>query len=211
MSLAGKVITTKGDALLTRLVGTGRFLEITRVVFGSGSMPDSAIVSDMKGMSDVIEMIGHGTATNPEFKSNNIYTKLTYSNNMAGKIEADTKVTEFAIFVKDTDNTEILFAYCNLGDSGEPLEPYTGSNLITRNFDVSLVVGAIAGVKIAVDILTPGSSTDKTDSSISYIIDQVLNEMKSANIPANIGVTVFTKDDEGEISEGTYYSGCGII
>lgn len=211
MSLAGKVITTKGDALLTKLIGTGNFLEITRVVFGSGLMPDDAIVSDMKGMSDVISMIGHGTASNPEFKSNNIYTKLTYANNMAGKIEVDTKITEFAIFVKNTDNTEILFAYCNLGDEGEPLEPYTGSNLITRNFDVSLVVGAIAGVRIAVDILTPGSSTNTSDTSISYIIDQVMNEMKSVNVPANVGVTVFTKDDDGEISEGTYYSGCGII
>ncbi len=211
MSLAGKVITTKGDALLTRLIGTGRFLEITRVVFGSGLMPDDAIVSDMKGMTNVIDMIGHGTATNPEFKSNNIYTKLTYANNMAGKIEIGTKITEFAIFVKDIDNTEILFAYCNLGDQGEPLEPYTGSNLITRNFDVSMVVGAIAGVKIAVDILTPGSSTDTSDSAVSYIIDQVMDETKSVTVPANIGVTVFTKDDDGEISEGTYYSGCGII
>lgn len=210
MSFAGKAITTKGDALLTKLIGSGNFLEITRVVFGSGVLPDTTILSDLKSMTDIVEMIGHGTSTNPVFSSNNIYTVLTYANNMAGNIKDGTKLTEFAIFAKDTDGTEILFAYCNLGDNGDPLEPYTGSNLITRNYDVALVVGAISGVTIAVDILTPGSVTDKSDSSVSYIIDQVMNEDMSVSVPANVGVTVFTRDDGGEIV-GTYFSGCGII
>ena len=117
MSYYGGTITVKGRNLITSLMA-GETIEFTRVVVGSGEMPEGIEPLDM---ADLVEPVADATSSVPVVKNNVLSMVVEYRNEMNGGLKEGFWLREFGIYAKTETTEEVLLYYATLGDSPQPV------------------------------------------------------------------------------------------
>ena len=113
MSYYGGTITVKGRDLITSLIA-GETIEFTRIVVGSGQVPEGVEPIDMEAL---VEPVAEATSTVPTVENSVLSMVVEYRNDLNGGLQTGFWLREFGIFAKTENSEEILLYYATLGDS----------------------------------------------------------------------------------------------
>ncbi len=67
-ALRGFAVTAVGRNLLARLAATSKPLELTRVLFGTGRMPEGSTNMDLLARTELVEPFAEGNSTTPIYE-----------------------------------------------------------------------------------------------------------------------------------------------
>jgi hypothetical protein len=171
----GGSITVLGRNLVTSLIA-GETLVFTRIVVGSGRMPDGVEPMDM---TDLVNPIAEATATIPVVENGDLYLTVEYRNDLNGGLKENFWLDEFGIYAKTANSEEILFYYATLGDSPQPVHAYQDNRIDIRRYPVTISLLLDAGVDIT---FRPGSFITSEEAAIliSGMINKAMGHFSSA-------------------------------
>jgi len=184
MSYYGGTITAEGRNLITSLIA-GETIEFTRIVVGSGKMPDDVEPIDMKAL---VNPIAEATSTIPTVENNVLSMVVEYRNDMNGGLEHGFWLSEFAIFAKTEKSEEIMLYYATLGDSPQPVNAYQDNRIDIRRYPVSIALEVDADVQVTYNpgaFITAKEAQEIIDSMVTEAVNQIGTvRLKEITIPA---------------------------
>ena len=146
MSYYGGTVTVKGRDLITRLIA-GETITLTRVMVGSGKMPEGVEPIDMEAL---VNPIAEATTTVPIVENNVLSMIVEYRNDMNGGLKEGFWLNEFGSFAKTDKSDEILLYYATL-EMG-PLERAEEIELLRLvEHGVKIRIGVVDSDTVAVD------------------------------------------------------------
>ena len=104
MSYYGGTITVKGRDLITSLIA-GETIEFTRIVVGSGEMPEGVEPIDMEAL---VNEVAEATSTVPTVENSVLSLVVEYRNDMNGGLKTGFWLREFGIYAKTNKSEEVL-------------------------------------------------------------------------------------------------------
>ena len=131
----GFTITVKGRDFLAKQVA-GEKLKITRVMVGSGSVPED---TNPAYLTDLVQPIAQATSTLPIAKDDTVSFIVEYRNDLNGGLKQDFWLREFGVFARDGEE-EILIYYATLGDFPQHVMDYKKGNIDIRRYPVTLKI-----------------------------------------------------------------------
>lgn len=142
--------TKVGNALIAKAIAEKKTLEITKVMFGSGSPEDGV---DPTTLTDLVEPVAQGTATSPKHNGATVSMTLQYRNNLNGDITEDFPIQEFGLFTRIKEDAAetpegVLLFYGNLGDTPQIAVAYNGY-IDTHSFPINIAVSESATIVIS--------------------------------------------------------------
>lgn len=173
MSYYGGTITVAGRDLITTLIA-GQTIELTRIVVGSGSMPEGVEPIDM---TDLVAPVAEATSTTPTVENNVLSLVVEYRNDLNGGLEEGFWLREFGIYARTEESEEILLYYATLGDSPQPVSAFDGSRVDIRRYPVTIALALDANVEVSYN---PGAFLTAEDAQ----------ELISAMISQQLGATI---------------------
>ena len=147
-------------------------LKITRVVIGSAYLDEgddprtfSTVKSPVEAVVDIIDKqnIGDGAVC------------ITVRINSGAD---DFDLREIAIMAQDPDNGEIMYHYCNYGDSADHIITYGGTIPITQEADIFIAIGDAEKLVVDITDISTVSPKDLRDA------ESALNEKITAETKA---------------------------
>lgn len=141
----GFTITKQGWHLLAKLV-TGATLKITRVVMGSGKVPEGVNPGEM---TDLVQPVALATSTVPVADDRQVSFIVEYRSDLNGGLKDGFWLNEFGIFADDPDLGEVLLYYATLGDYPQYVSAFTGSSVDIRRYPVSIALSDCADVQLS--------------------------------------------------------------
>lgn len=144
MSYYGGTVTVAGRDLITRLLA-GETIELTKIVVGSGSMPEGVEPIDMM---ELVEPVAEATSTVPTVENNIMSMVVEYRNDLNDGLEQGFWLREFGIFARTEESEEILLYYATLGDSPQPVSAFDGSRVDIRRYPVTIAMALDASVEV---------------------------------------------------------------
>ena len=181
MSYYGGTITVDGRNLITSLVA-GETIEFTRIVVGSGQMPEGVEPIDMK---DLVAPVAEATSTTPTVDNGVLYMTVEYRNDMNGGLAEGFWLREFGIYAKTDKSGEVLLYYATLGDSPQPVNAYQDNRIDIRRYPVSIELELDADVQVTYN---PGAFI--TAAEAQELIGSMVNSAIGAL--GNIGSAIIT-------------------
>ena len=144
MSYYGGTVTVAGRDLIARLLA-GETIELTRIVVGSGSMPEGVEPIDM---TELVEPVAEATSTVPTVDNNVMSLVVEYRNDLNDGLEKGFWLREFGIYAQTEESEEILLYYATLGDSPQPVSAFDGSRVDIRRYPVTIAMALDASVEV---------------------------------------------------------------
>lgn len=144
MSYYGGTITVAGRNLITSLIA-GETIEFTRIVVGSGAMPEGVEPIDM---TDLVTPVADGTSTVPTVDNGALYLTVEYRNDLNGGLKEGFWLREFGIYAKTANTEEILLYYATLGDSPQPVNAYKDNRIDIRRYPVTIALELDVDVQV---------------------------------------------------------------
>ena len=142
----GFAITDAGRYLIARLL-TGETLSITKVMVGSGRVPDGVRLASVE---DLYETVAQATTDEPRCEGGIAHLTVEYNNAMGGGLETGFWLREIGVFALDPVAGEILMAYATLGDYGQYVAPYNSARGVdVRRFPLSFAIGEDRGIELS--------------------------------------------------------------
>lgn len=175
MSYYGGTITVKGRNLITSLLA-GETLEFTRIVVGSGAMPDGVEPIDMEAL---VTPVAEAVSTIPVVENGEMFLTVEYRNDLNGGLKEGFWLREFGIFAKTADSDEVLLYYATLGDSPQPVNAYQDNRIDIRRYPVTIALEIDANVQVSYN---PGSFITAIEAQ--ELIDGMVNETMNSAIDA---------------------------
>lgn len=130
----GFVIPTRGWNLLTKLLA-GQKLNISRVMVGSGRLPNNA---DPAAFTDLVQPVAAATSTIPQLNGRTCSFVVEYRSDLNGGLETGFWLSEFGVYATDPDVGEVLLYYGTLGDYPQYVSEYAGGSIDIRRFPVAI-------------------------------------------------------------------------
>ncbi|MFR8038623.1 MAG: hypothetical protein ACLU5E_01450 [Anaerovoracaceae bacterium] len=179
------VYTVDGGILLADVIAKEATLDITRIVLGSGYLPDG---KGMQQMTDVAV---------PEVE---LPIKRKYRAEDAAEVVIGTDFTnetvtksfyyrEFGMYAKaiyqdETESEEVLYLYGNAGDSAEWIPAHSTSTAVVKRIDMITYVGSKTNVNVEIaDGINPTyEELEQELSDLKAEIEQEIDE-KISEIP----------------------------
>ncbi len=180
MSYYGGTVTVKGRDLITRLIA-GETITLTRVMVGSGKMPEGVEPIDMEAL---VNPIAEATTTVPIVENNVLSMIVEYRNDMNGGLKEGFWLNEFGIFAKTDKSDEILLYYATLGDSPQPVNAYQDNRYDIRRYPVTIALLVDADLQLS---YTPGAFV--TSAEAQALIEAMVREAV-AQIAGNVGAAI---------------------
>lgn len=131
----GFTVTVAGRNFLARQVA-GAQLNITRVMVGSGSVPEGI---NQAYLTDLVQPVAQATSTFPTVKNDIVSFIVEYRNDMNGGLKKGFWIREFGVFVRDGEQ-EILVYYATLGDFPQFIMAYKDNVIDIRRYPVALKI-----------------------------------------------------------------------
>lgn len=140
----GFVVTDEGRELIAKLVA-GQTLNISKVMVGSGYVPD-----DIKpaAMTALAEPVAAGTSTVPVYDGASVQMVVEYRSDLNGGLDHGFWLREFGIFAYDPDKGEVMIYYGSLGDYPQYVSAASKTGVDVRRFPVCIVIGENLGVSV---------------------------------------------------------------
>lgn len=171
MSYYGGTITVKGRNLITSLLA-GETLEFTRIVVGSGAMPEGVEPIDMEAL---VTPVAEAVSTIPVVENGEMFLTVEYRNDLNGGLKEGFWLREFGIFAKTANSDEVLLYYATLGDSPQPVNAYKDNRIDIRRYPVTIALEIDANVQVSYN---PGSFI--TAAEAKELIGGMVNEAMGA-------------------------------
>ena len=140
----GFVITVAGRKLLAKKIA-GEEIEITRVMVGSGDVPEGA---SPVYFNDLVCPVAQATSTLPVAKENTVSFIVEYRSDLNGGLEQGFWIKEFDVFARDDEN-EILLYYATLGDFPQYVTAYKKGAVDIRRYPVTIAISDGVDVTLA--------------------------------------------------------------
>lgn len=178
----GFTITSAGWTLLTKLFA-GEELEISRVMVGSGRVPDEI---NPATLTDLVAPVAQATSTTPQIEEKTVSFVVEYRSDLNGGLEEGFWLNEFGIYAQDPDEGEILLYYSTLGDFPQHVSAYTSGSVDIRRYPVSITLSNELNVVIAYPALAFMTAEDVeeyiTVTAMPMILAEVQNLIDAHNI-----------------------------
>ncbi len=145
-AVQGFVVTASGRSLFAKLTATAKPLNFTRVMFGTGKMPEGA---DLFAMTGLVEPFAEGVSTTPVYKNDTVSMVLEFRSDLNGGLEKTIWLNEFGLFASDPDGEEVLVCYGNLGDCPDSVLAFRDGANTVRDYPITLIIGAVPDVNIS--------------------------------------------------------------
>lgn len=177
MSYYGGTITVAGRNLITSLV-TGKTIEFTRVVVGSGAMPENKEPIDMTAL---VQPIAEGVSTIPTVDGGVLSMTVEYRNDLNGGLKEGFWLREFGVFAKTEDTEEILLYYATLGDSPQPVNAYKDNRIDIRRYPITIALELDANVVVSYN---PGSfiTSGEAQTLLAAMVQDAVKDVGGAYI-----------------------------
>jgi len=144
----GFAVTAAGRRLFAKLAATARPLKFSKVVFGTGSMPEGSQENDLFQMTELVEPFANGESTTPIYEDDKVSMILQFRSDMNGGLEKTIWLSEYGVFAEDPDGGEVLVCYCNFSSCPDSVLAYNlGGNTI-RDYPITIIIGAVSDVKL---------------------------------------------------------------
>lgn len=150
MDYYGFTVTDKGRNLIAKLIA-GDTMQITRVVFGAGRIPEGA---NPRKVENLYEPIAEGTGSKPVVVGGVASMTLEYRSDLNGGLTTGFWLREFGIYANDPEQGEVLIYYATLGEYPQWVSPYTpdtSTGIDVRRFPISIAIGEDRGITVAYD------------------------------------------------------------
>lgn len=144
MSYYGGTVTVAGRNLITSLM-VGKTIEFTRIVVGSGAMPEGVEPIDMVAL---VTPVAEGVSSVPTVENGVLSMVVEYRNDLNGGLLDGFWLREFGVFAKTEDTEEILLYYATLGDSPQPVNAYKDNRIDIRRYPISIALELDADIQI---------------------------------------------------------------
>ena len=136
MSYYGGTVTVAGRNLITSLMA-GKTIEFTRIMVGSGAMPEGVEPIDMVAL---VAPVAEGVSSVPTVENGVLSMVVEYRNDLNGGLQEGFWLREFGVFAKTEDTEEILLYYATLGDSPQPVNAYKDNRIDIRRYPISIAL-----------------------------------------------------------------------
>lgn len=173
----GGTVTVDGRNLITSLMA-GETIEFTRIVVGSGSMPEGVEPIDMK---ELVTPVADAVSTIPVVKNGEMFLTVEYRNDLNGGLKEGFWLREFGIFAKTANRPEILLYYATLGDSPQPVNAYKDNRVDIRRYPVTIALELSANVQVSYN---PGAfiTAPEAEELLQSMVDKALSDVGAAII-----------------------------
>ncbi len=143
-SYYGFVVTDDGRELIAKLVA-GEHLSISKVMVGSGTVPDGKRPPEMK---DLAEPVAAGTSTKPVYDLDTVTMTVEYRSDLNGGLDHGFWLREFGVYAFDPDKGEVMIYYGSLGDYPQWVSAASKTGVDVRRFPVCIIIGEDMGVEV---------------------------------------------------------------
>lgn len=192
----GGTITVEGRNLITNLIA-GETIEFTRIVVGSGKMPEGVEPMDMTGL---VNPIAEATSTVPIVENGVLSMVVEYRNDMNGGLKQGFWLSEFAIYAKTEKIPECCLYFATLGDSPQPVSAYKDNRIDIRRYPITIALEVDADVQVSYNLGSFITSED-AQTLIGAMLDKSFGEFVSdvatiILLDFSIPVAAWTEDSE---------------
>ncbi len=185
MSYYGGTITVAGRNLITSLIA-GETIEFTRIMVGTGLMPEDTEPIDM---TELVNPVAEGTSTVPRVENGALYMTVEYRNDLNGGLKEGFWLREFGVYAKTPNTEEILLYYATLGDSPQPVSAYKDNRIDIRRYPITIALELDADVQVTYNpgsFITSAEAYELLGAMINNIFATVTVRIK---IPENAWVS----------------------
>lgn len=191
----GFVITVAGRKLLAKRIA-GEELEITRVMVGSGDVPED---TSPVYFTDLIQPMAQATSTLPVAKDNTVSFIVEYRSDLNGGLKQGFWIKEFGVFARDEEN-EILLYYATLGDFPQYVTAFQNGAVDIRRYPVTIAIADGVDVTIAYPALAFVTEEKLRELLEKEAIPYLERIIKNSTIQSNIVIPATAWMEE--IAEG---------
>lgn len=162
-------MTKAGYALQAKLFAEGGDVEVTRVVVGSGVLPEDA---DGWKLKELVEPRATATSTKPLRRECTVSMEIEYRADLSDGLEEPFQINEFGVFAIGAESEEELILYGDLSDCPDTAVPLKYGGCV-RRYPVLMEMGPDANAKldypagawVTWEDLTEGIAAHNTDSA----------------------------------------------
>lgn len=197
----GFTITSAGWRLLAKLLAGDR-LNLTRVIVGSGRVPDGMHPGDLTGL---IAPVALATSTAPVVVGKVVSFIVEYRSDLNGGLKEGFWLTEYGVYASDPDVGEILLYYGTLGDYPQYVTAYSDGSVDIRRYPVSIVLTDELEVTAAYPALAFMTSED-VEERLALLRTTIIAETE----PSNQKIGDFWLDTSGQPGQSDP-SGGGVM
>lgn len=156
MSYYGFAITEKGRSIIAGLLA-GELLTITKVVVGSGLLPD---YMNPKEVTELVQPVANAVYSRPIAADGVAKMTVEYRSDLNGGLTVGFDLREFGIYALDPDGKEVMIYYATLGDHPQWVSPYVQDSdgnidnpgaIDVRRFPVTIAIGNDRGITALYD------------------------------------------------------------
>lgn len=177
----GGTVTVDGRNLITSLLA-GETIEFTRILVGSGVMPEGVEPIDMKGL---VNPVAEATSTYPVVENGEMFMVVEYRNDMNGGLEQSFWLSEFGIFAKTANSPEVCLYYATLGDSPQPVNAYQDNRIDIRRYPVTIALAVDADLQVSYNpgaFVTAEEAADMVKGLVNGMLSDALGDMATLRI-----------------------------
>lgn len=200
MSYYGGTVTVAGRNLITSLMA-GKTIEFTRIMVGSGAMPEGVEPIDMVAL---VTPVAEGVSSVPTVENGVLSMVVEYRNDLNGGLQEGFWLREFGVFAKTEDTEEILLYYATLGDSPQPVNAYKDNRIDIRRYPISIALELDADVQITYN---PGAfiTSAEAEELVRTMVQKAISGVGTAIIKdITIPHTGWTWQEENPDEQGAW-------
>lgn len=200
MSYYGGTVTVAGRNLITSLMA-GKTIEFTRIMVGSGAMPEGVEPIDMVAL---VAPVAEGVSSVPTVENGVLSMVVEYRNDLNGGLQEGFWLREFGVFAKTEDTEEILLYYATLGDSPQPVNAYKDNRIDIRRYPISIALELDADVQITYN---PGAfiTSAEAEELVRTMVQEAISGVGTAIIKdITIPHTGWTWQEENPDEQGAW-------
>jgi len=148
-ALRGAVVTLAGRKLFAELAATEKPLKISRVMFGTGKMPEGSQPTDMMELTDLVAPFAEGACTTPIYENDAVSLVLEFRNDMNGGLTETVWLNEYGVFAEGGGGKEVLILYGNLGEYADSVIAYSKGVIATRDYPIAVSIAGLPEVELS--------------------------------------------------------------